>query len=322
MKRFSTLLHPGARAAASVVVLALLAVVPLGVSSAGASSGKNSVNSSWPTSLIMGEVGQENSTALTASLAPVAALMKKKLDITLNVVTGTSYASMIEAQQAGKAQLVFYGPFSYFIASQEDHLKIEDIGISITAPHTNGGYYSQAVINPKLSPAITSLKDARGKKVCFSDPSSTSGYLYPTYGLLSDGINPTKDITPVFAGTDTATVLAVAKGDCQVGFTYNNSMVGIPYDKADIKRIWQSEEIPGNPVAVSDSVPKTLRTALENLFVKQANSAYLTAHGYCSSETKCTATMGGQWGWANPDVTNFAPIKHVCEITKSPSCTS
>jgi phosphonate transport system substrate-binding protein len=291
------------------------------VSSGG--SGKNTVNSSWPTSLVLGEVGQENSTTLLASLAPVKKLMQKDLDIDLKVVTGTSYASMIEAQQAGKAQLILYGPFSYFIAKNMG-LKIQNIGIGIAAPHTDGGYYSEGVINPKETPQITSIKDFKGKKVCFSDPASTSGYLYPSYGLLQAGISPTKGVTPVFAGTDTATALEVSKGSCQVGFTNNLSLppaeASHAINAADVKIVWKSVEIPGSPIAVSDSVPASLRAALENFLVQKANSTYLTKQGYCSSVAKCTTAMG-QWGYANPGVANFSQIKTICEKTKSPSCT-
>jgi phosphonate transport system substrate-binding protein len=302
-----------------------LVVVPFGLSSAASASvDQNTVNHSWPTTLTMGEVGAENSTTLTTSLEPVIKLMKKELDITLNVVTGTSYASMIEAQQAGKAQLIGYGPFSYFIAKNEG-LKIEDIGILISAPHTTGGYYSEGVINPKLTPDITSIKDFAGKKVCFSDPSSTSGYLYPSYGLLQAGISPTTGVTPVFAGTDTATALEVSKGACQVGFTNNLSLPPAEatgaIDASDVKIVWKSVEIPGNPIAVSDSVPASLRAALESLLVNKANSAYLTAHGYCTSVASCTTTTGG-WGYANPSVFDISKIRSVCKLTKSPACTN
>jgi phosphonate transport system substrate-binding protein len=310
-----------AAAAGAVLAATLAATASFAVPSSYAAT--NTVNPSWPTTLTMGEVGEENSATLVASLAPVEKLMQKDLDITLKVVTGTSYASMIEAQQAGKAQIIGYGPFSYFIAENEG-LKIQDIGILISAPGTTGAYYSEGVINPKLTPNITSIKDFAGKKVCFSDPSSTSGYLYPTYGLLQAGISPTKGVTSVFAGTDTATALEVSKGSCQVGFTNNLSLppaeASHAINAADVKVVWTSQAIPGNPVAVSDSEPASLRTALENLFVQKANSAYLTKQGYCTSVSQCTTLMGG-WGYANPKVADFTKIKDVCELTKSPACT-
>ncbi|HLI01640.1 MAG TPA: phosphate/phosphite/phosphonate ABC transporter substrate-binding protein [Acidimicrobiales bacterium] len=293
-----------------------------GGGSGSGGSGHNSKHPGWPSTLTYGAVGAENSTSLTNSLKPLAEVVKKQLGVTLKVVTGTSYASMIEAQQAGKAQIIGYGPFSYFIAKKEG-LKIQDIGILITAPHTDGGYYSWAVVNPKKTPSITSIKDFKGKKVCFSDPSSTSGYLYPSYGLLGAGISPTKGVTPVFAGTDTATALQVAKGSCQVGFTNSQSLPAAEeahqISPSAVKIVWKGPEIPGNPTAISDSVPASLRTALENLLIKDGNSKYFAAHGYCPSVAKCNELTGG-WGYANPKVADFSKIANVCKITKSPQC--
>lgn len=271
----------------------------------------------------MGEVGAENSTSLESSLAPVAKLMKEQLGITLKVVTGTSYASMIEAQQSGKAQLVTYGPFSYYIAKDLQHLNISIVGIPINKPNTDGSYHSLAVVNPAKNPDIASLADAKGKKVCFSDPSSTSGYLYPSYGLLQLGINPSKNVTPVFAGTDSATAVQAAKGSCQLGFTNTDSLPKAESQgqlkASDVKVIWTSPTIPGSPTAVSDSLPPSLVTALKNLFVNEANSAYLTAHGYCSSVGQCTNVMG-RWGYTQGTDATFSQIAQVCKLTKSPAC--
>ena len=315
-----------------VAAVALLVAVPVAACSSSSSSTSDTTNAAigtgnkvhpgWPTTLVFGSVGEDNATTLLQSLAPIQDVLKAKLGIRLTVVTGTSYAAMIEAQAAGKAQLIEYGPFSYWIAEHQG-LKIQDVGILITAPNTTGAYYSLGVVNPKLNPGITSIKDFKGKKTCYSDPASTSGYLYPSYGLLSAGINPTTGVIPVFAGTDTTAPLDVAKGSCQVGFSNNFNLPQIftqnHIPRSDIKIVWTSQAIPGNPVAASDSLPASLRSALENVLVNYANSTYEAAHGYCSSVAACT-NITGQWGFASPSVANFNSITHICAVTKSPSC--
>jgi phosphonate transport system substrate-binding protein len=293
--------------------------------SAGTAAAKgtgNTVNSTWPTSITFGSVGQANATTLLQSVEPVVKLLQDKLDVKMNVVTGTSYSAMIEAQQAGKAQLVEYGPFSYYIAVNHG-LKIQNVALPITAPNTDGGYYSEAVVNPQKNPGINSLNDAAGKKVCFSDPASTSGYLYPSYGLLSAKISPTTGVTPVFAGSDSTTAIDAAQGSCDVGFT-NSISLPLVYtqnhvSKSSLKVIWKSQEIPASPMSASDSLPQSFRTALENVLVNDANSPYMAAHGYCSSEAECTKATS-QWGYAKPSLANYAPIAQICKVTKSSSC--
>ncbi len=311
-----------------VAVLSLVAAVIVAAcgssnpTSNTTSSSGNKVHPGWPTTLVFGSVGEDDATTLLQSLAPLQDLLKAKLGIHLTVVVGTSYASMIEAQASGKAQLIEYGPFSFWIA-QHQGIKLQNVGIVTNAPNTTGAYYSVGVVNPKLNPGITSIKDFKGKKTCYSDPASTSGYLYPSYGLLSVGINPSTGVTPVFAGSDTTAPLDVAKGSCQVGFSNNLDLPLIftqnHIPRSDIKIVWTSQAIPGSPVAASDSLPASLRNALENVLVNDGNSAYFVAHHYCSSIAACD-NITGQYGYAPPSVANYAPIAQICAITKSPSC--
>jgi phosphonate transport system substrate-binding protein len=310
-----------------VAVMTLLATATLAACSSSNSGGStgttgNKVHPGWPTTLVFGSVGQDNATTLLQSLAPLQDLLRAKLGIHLTVVIGTSYASLIEAQAAGKAQLIEYGPFSFWIA-QHEGIKIQNVGVVIDAPNTTGAYYSVGVVNPKLNPGITSIKDFKGKKTCYSDPASTSGYLYPSYGLLSVGINPNTGVTPVFAGSDTTAPLDVAKGSCQVGFSNNQDLPLIftqnHIPQSDIKIVWTSVAIPGSPVAASDSLPASLRSALENVLVNDGNSAYFVAHHYCSSIASCN-NITGQYGYAPPSVANYNVITTVCDLTKSPSC--
>ena len=56
------------------------------------------------------------------------------------------------------------------------------------------------------------------------------------------------------------------------------------------------------------------------MLVNDANSTYMAAHGYCSSEAECTKVTS-QWGYAKPSLANYSTIGDICKITKSPSCT-
>ena len=307
----------------SLPMLVGLATVPQVASASEMSLAVNTVNPSWPTSLALASVGAENSTALLASLAPIEDVFKKFMDLTLTVYTGTSYAAVIEAQEAGKVQVAEYGPFSYTIAYYLQHLKIENVGILLAAPGTNGGYWSLGVVDPKRTPGFTSIKQAAGKKVCFSDPSSTSGFLYPSYGLLKAGINPETGVDPVFAGTDSTTALDVYNGGCQLGFTNTFNLPEVFSEnhvpKTDLKVIWTSPEIPGNPVAVSDSLPASFRAEFSKVLVDYANSGYMTKAGYCKSVSYCTNLTGG-WGFGPPSDATFGVVLQICNLTKAPAC--
>jgi ABC-type phosphate/phosphonate transport system substrate-binding protein len=54
-----------------------------GAASAASGGTGNTVNSTWPTSVTLGWVGESNATSLLQTLAPLQKLLKDKMDVTL-----------------------------------------------------------------------------------------------------------------------------------------------------------------------------------------------------------------------------------------------
>ena len=172
--------------------------------------------------------------------------------------------------------------------------------------------------------SVHSLKDFAGKKTCFVDPASTSGYLFPSYGLMQAGVNSTTGVKPVFAGAHDASVEAIAKGTCQVGFSEDNIITELEQSgkvkPSQIRKVWESPAIPGNPIAVSTNLSASFRSALEKVLDDDANVPQLVKAGLCKSASSCETTLG-MWGFKPPSVANYAVITQVCNETKSVSCT-
>ena len=111
------------------------------------------------------------------------------------------------------------------------------------------GYFSQAIV--PASSDIKSIDDFKGKKVCFVDPSSTSGYLFPSYNLLKAGIDPKTDITPVFAGKHDVSVTKVGEGvECEAGFAEDSEV-----EKSDKVKVVDETMVPGAPLVYSSTLP-------------------------------------------------------------------
>lgn len=129
--------------------------------------------------------------------------------------SATSYSSVIEAQRTGNVDIGQYGPFS-LVTAQNSGVKITPIAAETTAKGTAPGYHSYGITRP--GSGINSIADFKGKKVCFVDPDSTSGFLYPSAALIDAGLDPSKDVTQVIAGGHDASALAVLNGQCDAGF--------------------------------------------------------------------------------------------------------
>lgn len=160
----------------------------------------------------------------------------------------TDYAALIEAAVAGKVDVASFSGFTYVTATNNG-AKLTPISSIVTEEGQEPGYYSQAIVPADSD--ISSIEDFAGKKVCFVDPSSTSGYLFPSYNLLEAGIDPKTDITPVFAGKHDVSVQKVGEGvECEVGFAEDSEV-----EKSDAVKVIDETRVPGAPLVYSSTLP-------------------------------------------------------------------
>lgn len=167
----------------------------------------------------------------------------------------TDYAALIEAAVAGKVDVASFSGFTYVTATNNG-AKLTPISSIVTDEGQEPGYYSQAII--PVDSDIKSLEDFKGKKVCFVDPSSTSGYLFPSYNLIEAGIDPKTDITPVFAGKHDVSVTKVGEGvECEVGFAEDSEV-----EKSDKVKVVAETMVPGAPLVYSSTLPEEVSKQL------------------------------------------------------------
>ena len=160
----------------------------------------------------------------------------------------TDYAALIEAAVAGKVDVASFSGFTY-VTAINNGAKLTPISSIVTEEGQEPGYYSQAIV--PAGSDITSIEDFKGKKVCFVDPSSTSGYLFPAYNLLKAGIDPKTDITPVFAGKHDVSVTKVGEGvESEAGFAEDSEV-----EKSDKVKVIDETMVPGAPLVYSSTLP-------------------------------------------------------------------
>lgn len=146
----------------------------------------------------------------------------------------------------------------------------------------NPGYQSYGLARADEA-NINGLKDFAGKKVCFVDPSSTSGFLYPTAGLIEAGViksgsegDLSAAMSPIYAGGHDSSALAIANGDCDAGFAFDTMVDKTMIAKGDLepgqlKTVWKSETIAGSVFAANDSLGSEAIGKLKTLFAEKVN---------------------------------------------------
>lgn len=222
----------------------------------------------------------------------------------------TDYAALIEAAVAGKVDVASFSGFTYITATNAG-AKLTPISSIVTKQGQEPGYYSEAIV-PKGS-SITSIKDFKGKKVCFVDPSSTSGYLFPSYNLLKDGIDPKTGVTPVFAGKHDVSVQKVGEAtECEAGFAEDSEVA-----KSDKVTVVDKTMVPGAPLVYNAALPKETAdkvvAALKEITIDDIVKAGITNADSDAFKATFYATKP-------VDDKYYDIIRDICEKTKADQC--
>lgn len=306
-----TALKPLAALAGALVLAATLSSCSAGSTAAAGSDETSSTATKYAAdenTIVFGVV--PDSVDTETNYQPLMDYIAKESGKKVEYHESTDYAALIEASVAGKIDVASFSGFTY-VAAKNNGAKITPVSSIITAEGQKPGYYSEAIV-PKDSD-ITSLDGFKGKKVCFVDPSSTSGYLFPSYNLLKADIDPTKDVTPVFAGKHDVSVQKVAAGtECEAGFAEDSEVE----KNKDVKVIAKTM-VPGAPIVVSDTLPQaekdTLTKALADVTIDD-----IIAAGVTSADSDGFRSVF--YGTKPVDDGYYDLIRDICKTTKSTTC--
>ncbi|GAA4709357.1 phosphate/phosphite/phosphonate ABC transporter substrate-binding protein [Promicromonospora umidemergens] len=281
----------------------------------------------FPSVIRLAAIPAENSTDLAAGYDPIVAMLEEETGATVEVSQASDYAGVIEGLIADKVDIAFLGSFAYVIATHND-AAITPLGAAIEAKDAEPGYHSLGIAPGDSD--IDSLEDFAGHSVCFVDPGSTSGFLYPSAGLIDAGVvasgkeaDVAAGVQPVYAGAHDASALGVAAGDCEAGFAME-SMVTETLPAAgdladgDLKEVWRSPKISGSLFVGNDALGEDVNAKLTSLITEKANSEYLLSEGYCDGE--CLLTDEDAWGFAPAKDADYDGTREVCTLTKSDKC--
>ena len=202
-------------------------------------------------------ISSENEADRVARHKKMLAYLEKTLGVKVKMHVATEYAGTIEAMRSKKVEFAVFGPASYAAAWEITGGKVEVI-LAGTDKFGNLGYHS--VIGVKKDSPYQSINDLKGKSFAFADPNSTSGYLAPSFYLRKQGFPPEDFFGKTgFSGSHENGILAVLNGTYDAAATWWNdeSYSNISrmeekgmIPKGQIRVIWKSSRLPGDPVWV------------------------------------------------------------------------
>ena len=245
-------------------LLALLLVIVLSTSLFGCTKKEEQV-------IKMGFVPLRDGDKLIESVEPLEKMLTDELGIKVEAFTATNYVGVIEGLGSGQVDFGIIPPLAYVLAN-----KSSDAKVVLTAINDKGeASYKSQYITRKDS-GINDVKNVKGKKVAFVDPSSTSGYLFPGAHLISNGIDLEKDITYSYSGGHDKSIQLVMNGDVDVApifvdarEKYKNEF---PKVMDETKVIGYTEEIPNISVTLNGDMDPEMGDKITKALVKVSSS--------------------------------------------------
>ena len=206
---------------------------------------------------------------LTPIYEKVGKLISDKIGCKVEIYVATGYNAEIEAMRNGKLEIGEFGPLGYVLAHQV--AKAEAVAAFGGADGKPVTYWASVVTYP--ASGIKTIADLRGHSFAFSDAASTSGHLFPAYGLRKGGIDPDKDVKAIYAGSHTASFEAIYNHKVDAGELNSEQLESATqrghYKDGDLVFLWKSDPIPTDPVAIRGDLPgafkKKLTDALAHL---------------------------------------------------------
>lgn len=185
-----------------------------------------------------------------------------------------SYIAVVESFGTKRADVAAINSYGYYLAHKR-------FGAEARLTVIRGGiatYQSQFI--SRVDSKITTLKDLKGKKVAFVDPSSTSGYLLPLKTLKDHKVEPKET---VFGMKHDSVVTMVYQGRVDAGATYYSPpqngkiedarrLVKTQYPDIEekVKIIYLSDPIPNDPIVFRADLPEVMKEKITDAILEFA----------------------------------------------------
>ncbi|MGA2111220.1 MAG: phosphate/phosphite/phosphonate ABC transporter substrate-binding protein [Anaerolineales bacterium] len=193
--------------------------------------------------IVVGFEPSATSQSITTGGTEVLDLLSQATGLTFKGVVPTSYAALTEAMGSGNAQIGWMATFAYILAHQKGYANVALITMRNGSQYYGSQFiaradagYKPAADTPATSADISTLLQFKGKRPCFVDPQSASGYVLPLIFLKSAGLNPDTDLkAPLYLeGHDQVARAVYVGGICDFGTTYVDARADVTTDLPDI----------------------------------------------------------------------------------------
>ena len=177
---------------------------------------------------------------------PLVDFVAEQVGMKAELHIATDYAAAVESIKYGHTDVFQTGSFGYVIGAEE--APIEVIVGEISSETGRKDWY--AYIFVRADSGITTLEGLEGQPFAFVDVNSTSGYLFPSYGLRDAGVTLGRIF---YSGGHAASIAAVVNGSV-VGAGTSEFRLRAAMDDGYVRKVWSVvDNVIGLPLLTDDA---------------------------------------------------------------------
>lgn len=242
-------------------------------------TGKSADSAEKPKKLTLALVPSGDAKKLVKSVKPLEHALTKRLGIKVRGVITQDYQAAVEAIGADKAQIGMlpslqmsqacdkYGAKPALQTVRKDKTtysaqfftnKPDKYCKDKPTKGPNGMLYCNGTESGNGPAGLKTLPKLKGASVSMLKSASPAGYIFPAAAMKEEGVDPKKDIKSKEVTANDASVLAVHKGDAEVGVSYWDAREVVKSDTPDIGKkvvvFALTDEIPNDGVSLSSKL--------------------------------------------------------------------
>ncbi|WP_230855190.1 phosphate/phosphite/phosphonate ABC transporter substrate-binding protein [Arthrobacter terrae] len=246
-----------------------------GAAASGPCAGTNDDAAAAPKELTLALVPSGDAKKLVDTVKPLEAALTDRLGIPVHGVITADYQAAVEAIGSNQAQIGMlpslqmsqacdkYGAKPVLQTLRKDKSSYaaqmftnnpSKYCTDAPAPGPNGMLYCNGTGSGDGPAGLDSIAKVKGAQVSMLSPASPAGYIFPIAALKAKGV-AVEDISPIKVTANDASVLAVYKGDAEVGFSYWDAREVVKKDNPDVGSkvvvFALTDEVPNDGMSVS-----------------------------------------------------------------------
>ncbi|SER53724.1 phosphonate transport system substrate-binding protein [Propionibacterium cyclohexanicum] len=264
--------------------------------SAAACVGTSDPAAAAPTKLTLALVPSGDATKLVESVKPLASALSSRLGIPVEGVVTADYQAAVEAIGSNQAQIgmlpslqmsqacdkygavpalqtLRQGKSTY--AAQMFTNNPDKYCSDTPKPGANGMLYCNGTESGNGPAGLDSITKVKGAKVAMLSAASPAGYIFPVAALKAKGVS-VGDVTPVKVTANDASVLAVYKGDAEVGFSYWDARTVVKKDNPDVGNkvvvFALTDEVPNDGMSITGKMSAQWQDKVKNAMLDYAGT--------------------------------------------------